>query len=93
MWLARLGPVAVLRLVVADDTLLVREGVRSLLDDEPGMEVVATAADLDGLLAAVAEHQPDVVVTDVCMPPTHTDEGIRAAQSIRATCRRPAWSC
>jgi DNA-binding NarL/FixJ family response regulator len=75
--------VAVLRLVVADDTLLVREGVRSLLDDEPGMSVVATAADLDGLLAAVAEHRPDVVVTDVCMPPTRTDEGIRAAQSIR----------
>ena len=72
-----------LRLVVADDTLLVREGVRSLLDDEPGMSVVATAADLDGLLAAVTEHRPDVVVTDVCMPPTRTDEGIRAAQSIR----------
>src|SRR5688500_13753742 len=47
------------------------------------MSVVATAADLDGLLAAVAEHRPDVVVTDVCMPPTRTDEGIRAAQSIR----------
>ena len=75
---------ASLRLVVADDTLLVREGVRSLLDDEPEMSVVATAADLDGLLAAVAEHRPDVVVTDVCMPPTRTDEGIRAAQSIRA---------
>jgi DNA-binding NarL/FixJ family response regulator len=75
--------VALLRLVVADDALLVREGVRSLLDDEPGMSVVATAADLDGLLAAVTEHRPDVVVTDVCMPPTRTDEGIRAAQSIR----------
>jgi DNA-binding NarL/FixJ family response regulator len=74
-----------LRLVVADDdTLLVREGVRSLLDDEPDMDVVATAGDLDGLLSAVSEHSPDVVVTDVCMPPTRTDEGIRAAQAIRA---------
>ena len=73
-----------LRLVVADDTLVVREGVRSLLDDQPDMDVVATAGDLDGLLSAVAEHRPDVVVTDVCMPPTRTDEGIRAAQAIRA---------
>jgi DNA-binding NarL/FixJ family response regulator len=73
-----------LRLVVADDNLLVREGVRSLLDDEPDMDVVASAGDLDGLLSAVAHHRPDVVVTDVCMPPTQTDEGIRAAQAIRA---------
>jgi DNA-binding NarL/FixJ family response regulator len=69
--------------VVADDTLVVREGVRALLSDEPDFEVVATASDYGTLLAAVDEHDPDVVVTDVCMPPTQTDEGIRAAQAIR----------
>jgi DNA-binding NarL/FixJ family response regulator len=70
--------------VVADDTLVVREGVRALLSDEPDFEVVATASDYDSLLAAVDEHDPDVVVTDVCMPPTRTDEGIRAAQAFRS---------
>jgi DNA-binding NarL/FixJ family response regulator len=71
--------------VVADDTLVVREGVRALLSDEPGFEVVAAASDYDSLLAAVDEHDPEVVVTDVCMPPTRTDEGIRAARAFRSS--------
>ena len=72
-----------------------REGVRRLLEsasprgEEPGsgeaIEVAATCADMDGLLAAVERHRPDVVVTDIRMPPGNTDEGIRAAGSLRAT--------
>jgi DNA-binding NarL/FixJ family response regulator len=72
-----------IRVVVADDTLLVREGVQKLLEASDDIQVVAVAEDLDGLLAAVEEHRPDVVVTDIRMPPTFTDEGIRAAAAIR----------
>jgi DNA-binding NarL/FixJ family response regulator len=72
-----------LRAVVADDNLLVREGVRALLSDQDDITVVSLAADHDELLAAVAASAPDVVVTDICMPPTLTDEGIRAALAIR----------
>jgi DNA-binding NarL/FixJ family response regulator len=74
-----------LRVVLADDSLLVREGVCRLLDRQPGITVVASCGDLDGLLAVVAAERPDVVVTDVRMPPTGTDEGIRAASQLRAT--------
>lgn len=74
-----------LRIVLADDSLIVREGVRGMLDSQPGLEVVGTCADLDSLLTAVAELAPDVVVTDVRMPPTHSDEGIRAAAQLRAS--------
>jgi DNA-binding NarL/FixJ family response regulator len=73
------------RVVVAEDSMLVREGIRRVLEIQPDLEVVATCADLPGLLAAVAEHRPDVVVTDVRMPPTSTDEGIRAATTLRGT--------
>lgn len=69
--------------MVADDNLLVREGVRALLTDQPDISVVALAADHGELLEAVAATAPDVVVTDISMPPTHTDEGIRAASAIR----------
>ena len=69
--------------MVADDNLLVREGVRALLSDQPDITVVGMAADHDELLTAVADLAPDVVVTDICMPPTNTDEGIRAAIAIR----------
>jgi DNA-binding NarL/FixJ family response regulator len=62
--------------------LLVREGLRKVLADE-GIDVVAACADLDSLLAAVADGLPEVVVTDIRMPPTHTDEGIRAANHFR----------
>jgi DNA-binding NarL/FixJ family response regulator len=75
----------VLRLVIAEDSLLVREGVRRVLDRQPDLEVVATCADLPELVAAVERETPDVVVTDVRMPPTSTDEGIRAARQFRTT--------
>ncbi len=71
------------RIVVADDAYILREGVRMMLDHE-GYEVVAAVEDHDSLLAAVEEYRPDVVVTDIRMPPTGTDEGIRAARHIRA---------
>lgn len=71
------------RLVLADDHYLVREGTRSLLEDTGMVDVVATAADADELQAAVEQHHPDVVVTDIRMPPTHSIEGIQAALTIR----------
>jgi len=74
-----------IRLVIADDHLLVREGVRRLLETEPEIEVAAVCGDLDSLLAAVAAEHPDVVVTDIRMPPGNTDEGIQAAQRLRTT--------
>jgi len=69
--------------VLAEDNYLVREGVARLLEREPEIDVIATCADYDSLLAAVAEHEPDVVLTDIRMPPTGTDEGVRAAAEIR----------
>jgi DNA-binding NarL/FixJ family response regulator len=71
------------RVVLAEDSVLLREGLIRLLDSA-GMEVVAAVAEAEGLLRAVSEHRPDLVVTDVRMPPTHTDEGLRAALVIRA---------
>ena len=74
-----------LRLVIADDHLLVREGIRRLLETEPDLEIAAVCEDLDSLLAAVDAERPDVVVTDIRMPPGNTDEGIQAADRIRET--------
>lgn len=71
--------------VVADDTMLVRQGIIRVLDVLDGIEMVAEAEDAHGLLAAVAEHEPDVVLTDISMPPTNTDDGIVAATTIRAS--------
>jgi DNA-binding NarL/FixJ family response regulator len=71
-----------IRIVLADDSLLLREGIARLLG-EAGFDVVAQAGDATSLLAAVREHHPDVAITDIRMPPTHTDEGLRAAESIR----------
>jgi len=70
------------RVVLADDSVLLREGVARLLE-EAGFEVVAQSGTADDLLRHVAMHRPDVAVIDIRMPPTHTDEGLRAAQEIR----------
>jgi DNA-binding NarL/FixJ family response regulator len=75
----------VLRVVLAEDSLLMREGIVSVLALSDEIEVVDTCVDYDTLLASVAEYGPDVVVTDIRMPPTQTDEGIRAASEIRAS--------
>jgi DNA-binding NarL/FixJ family response regulator len=72
-----------MRVVVADDTLLIREGIVRLLRDA-GIAVVAEAEDAQGLLHQVGLACPDVAVVDIRMPPTHTDEGLVAAQTIRA---------
>ncbi len=69
------------RVVIAEDSVLLLAGLTKLLESA-GFEVAATAADAVGLLAAVEREQPDVVIADVRMPPTHTDEGIRAALVI-----------
>jgi DNA-binding NarL/FixJ family response regulator len=74
-----------IRLVLAEDHYLVREGVRSLLETRPDLEVVAVCEDLVSLLAAVDEERPDVVITDIRMPPGNTDEGIQAAERLRET--------
>jgi DNA-binding NarL/FixJ family response regulator len=70
------------RVVIAEDSVLLREGLTKLLADG-GFEVAAAVSDADQLLRAVGEYRPDLVVVDVRMPPTHTDEGIRAALVIR----------
>jgi DNA-binding NarL/FixJ family response regulator len=72
-----------IRLVLAEDNYLVREGVRQLIESQPDLQVVAVCTDLDSLLTAVEAQQPDVVLTDIRMPPTGTDEGIRAAERLR----------
>ncbi|CAM5261766.1 DNA-binding response regulator [Streptomyces spiroverticillatus] len=72
-----------MRVVIAEDSVILREGMVELLTAR-GCEVLATAGDGDELLSAVAEHLPDVAVVDIRMPPTHTDEGIRAAVRLRA---------
>ncbi|MBW0100769.1 response regulator transcription factor, partial [Pseudonocardia sp. KRD-184] len=71
-----------MRVVLAEDSLLLREGLVRLLD-EAGATVVAAVGDGDALVAAVVEHRPDVAVVDVRMPPTFTDEGLRAALTVR----------
>jgi DNA-binding NarL/FixJ family response regulator len=72
-----------LRVVVAEDVLIVREGILRMLGYQEGIEVVDAVDDLPHLLAAVDEHGPDVVLTDIRMPPTGTDEGIQAALALR----------
>jgi DNA-binding NarL/FixJ family response regulator len=74
-----------LRLVIAEDHLLVREGIRRLLEADPELEVAAVCGDLDSLFAAVESERPDVVVTDIRMPPGNSDEGIRAADRLRTS--------
>ena len=71
------------RAVIADDSVLLREGIARLLE-QSGIEVVGQAGDAEDLLRKVGAHTPDIAVVDMRMPPTHTDEGLRAAQRIRA---------
>jgi len=70
------------RVVIADDSVLLREGIASLLTDA-GFEIVGQAGDADELMLKVRSYKPDVAIVDIRMPPTHTDEGLRAAQQIR----------
>ncbi len=71
-----------MRVVIADDSLLMREGIARVLETV-GNEVVGFAADADGLMRLIREHSPDVAIIDIRMPPTHTDEGLRAAAAAR----------
>jgi DNA-binding NarL/FixJ family response regulator len=68
---------------LAEDSYIVREGVRRLLETQPDLEVAAACEDLESLLAAVKEQRPDVVLTDIRMPPGRLDEGIQAARRLR----------
>jgi DNA-binding NarL/FixJ family response regulator len=72
-----------IRVVLGEDSLIVREGVRQLLAVDATVEIVAAVADLDSLRDACERHRPDVVMTDIRMPPTNTDEGIRLASELR----------
>lgn len=74
-----------LRVVVAEDSLLMREGICQVIDRQPDLDVVGGCADLPSLRALLVTDCPDVVVTDVRMPPTFTDEGIRIAVELRET--------
>ncbi|MGH3477304.1 MAG: response regulator [Nocardioidaceae bacterium] len=75
----------VIRVAVADDSLLVREGIETLLASAENVEIVGSSGDLDGLNAVVDDELPQVVVTDIRMPPTHTMEGIQIAARLRET--------
>src|SRR5215470_4598183 len=73
-----------IRVVLGEDSLLVREGVRQLLATSPDVDVVAAVGDIDSLREVCEREQPDVVMTDIRMPPDHSDEGIRLATELRA---------
>jgi DNA-binding NarL/FixJ family response regulator len=77
-----------IRVVVAEDSLIVREGLVQLLAGSPSVDVVAAYGDIDAVLAAVDRDRPDVVLTDIRMPPSNSDEGIRLADRLRE--QRPA---
>lgn len=87
-WATARAPGATLRVVVADDSYLIREAVTQILASEPDVEVVGGCADGETLLRLVGEQQPDVVVTDVRMPPSGDDEGIRVANHLRTNAPR-----
>jgi DNA-binding NarL/FixJ family response regulator len=74
-----------IRVVLAEDSYLVRMGLRRLLEAQPDLELVAECEDKDSLLAACEATNPDVVLTDIRMPPAHTDEGIQVAEQLGAT--------
>ncbi len=72
-----------IRIVIAEDSLIVREGVCQLLSIDPAVEILAAVGDAESLRDACRRHEPEVVLTDIRMPPTHTDEGIRLAGELR----------
>ena len=72
-----------MRVAIAEDSVLLREGIASLLG-EAGFDVVGQCTDVDDLLLKVRSYSPDVVIVDIRLPPTHTDEGLQAALDIRA---------
>jgi DNA-binding NarL/FixJ family response regulator len=74
-----------LRVALGEDSFLAREGISRALEADDDIALVATCADYDSLRAAVGETEPDVVLTDIRMPPSHTDEGIRLAEELRET--------
>ncbi|MFE2955749.1 response regulator [Nocardia tengchongensis] len=80
---------AAVTVVVAEDSMLIRDGVLRVLATDDSIEVVGTATDFDATAELVHRHEPDVLITDIRMPPTGTDEGIRLARQLRAA-KRPA---
>src|SRR3954451_1141275 len=83
-----------LRVVFADDNFLVRQGTAALLGESPDVEVVAVVPDAAELMTAVAALAPDAVLTDIRMPPTFTDEGLRRRRRSAAPIRAPvSWCC
>jgi DNA-binding NarL/FixJ family response regulator len=72
-----------IKVVLAEDSYLVREGVRRLLENEPDIDLVGVCEDYDSLLETIASAEPDVLLTDIRMPPSGTDEGVRAAERLR----------
>ena len=77
------GRCVAIRVAVGEDSLIVREGLEQLLASSPTVEIVASCGDLESLLEAVEEHEPDVVLTDIRMPPSKSDEGIQVAARLR----------
>ena len=77
------GAAVPIRIVIGEDSLIVREGVSQLLAIDPSVEILAAVGDADSLRDACLRHEPDVVLTDIRMPPTSTDEGIRLAGELR----------
>jgi DNA-binding NarL/FixJ family response regulator len=85
---SRSEPAVPIRVVLAEDSLIVREGLRELLAGSPAVDVVGSYGDPDSVLEQLEDDRPDVVVTDIRMPPSHSDEGIRLAAQVRE--RRPS---
>ncbi len=79
------GSGMVLRVVIAEDSFLMREGIATVIGLDDQFDLVATSGSYDELIGVVSEHEPDVVITDIRMPPSQTDEGIRAANDLRTT--------
>lgn len=81
----RTTTVMAIRVILGEDNYLAREGIRRVLEQADDIDLVATCGDLEGLLAAVEQVRPDVVLTDIRMPPSNTDEGIRLATALRSS--------